>query len=148
MAAAAKTPTDLLNELLVKLGITAEIEVKDGEPTVLEIKSDDAARLIGHRGEAIAAIQHLLRVMLHHADQDASIVVDVDGYRERQHEQLRELARQKAQEVRESGQSAVLAPMTSYERRLVHVELKEADGILTESLGEGGNRRVVIKKQD
>lgn len=148
MSAAPKSPADLLKELLAQLGVAAEIEVKEGEPTVLEIKSDDAAQLIGHRGEAIAAIQHLLRVMLHHADQDAAIVVDVDGYRERQHEQLRETARQKAQEVRETGQSAVLAPMTSYERRLVHVELKDADGVLTESLGEGGQRRVVIKKQD
>ena len=139
---------DQLRELLNKLGVTAEVEAKEGQPLVLEIKTAETAALIGHRGEVIGAIQHLLRVMLHRNDEDASVVVDVDGYRERQHEQLRELAREKADEVRQTGQSAVLAPMTSYERRLVHVELKDAEGVLTESLGEGGQRRVVIKPRD
>lgn len=145
---AALSPADQLKELLAKLGVAAEVEARDGQPPVLEIKAAEAGPLIGHRGEVIGAIQHLLRVMLYRTDQDASVVVDVDGYRERQHDQLRELARAKADEVRQTGRSAVLAPMSSYERRLVHVELKDADGVLTESLGEGGHRRVVIKKQD
>lgn len=143
---AAKSPTDLLTELLAKLGVDATIATKEGEPPVLDIETDDPAKLIGHRGEVIDAIQLLLRVMLHQNDQDASVVIDVDGYRERQHEQLREMARRKAQEVRETGRSVILSPMTSYERRLVHVELKDAEGIVTESLGQGGNRRVAIKK--
>lgn len=144
--AAAKTPTDLLTELLAKLGVDATIAAADGEAAVLNIETDDPARLIGHRGEVIDAIQLLLRVMLHQSDQDASVIVDVDGYRERQHDQLREMARQKAQEVRETGRSAILSPMTSYERRLVHVELKDAEGVVTESLGQGAGRRVAIKK--
>ena len=146
MAGTVKSPTDLLTELLVKLGVDATVATKDGEPPALEIETEDSARLIGHRGEVIDAIQLLLRVMLHQSDQDASVIVDVDGYRERQHDQLRQTARQKAQEVRETGRSAILPPMTSYERRLIHVELKDADGVTTESLGQGGNRRVVIKQ--
>lgn len=145
---AALSPADQLKELLAKLDVAAEVEVHDGQPLVLEITTAEPAQLIGHRGEVIGAIQHLLRVILHRTDQDASVIVDVDGYRERQHEQLQELAREKADEVRQTGRSAVLAPMSSYERRLVHVELKDAEGVLTESLGEGGHRRVVIKKQD
>ncbi len=144
--AGAPTPTDLLTQLLAKLGVDATIAATDGEPPVLAIETEEPAKLIGHRGEVIDALQLLLRVMLHQNDQDASVIVDVDGYRDRQHEQLREMARRKAQEVRETGRSAILSPMTSYERRLVHVELKDAEGVVTESLGQGGNRRVAIKK--
>jgi spoIIIJ-associated protein len=142
----AQTAADRLTELLAKLGVDATISASDTQPQTLQIETDDPAQLIGHRGEVIDAIQLLLRVMLHQNDQDASVIVDVDGYRERQHDQLREMARRKAQEVRETGRSAILSPMTSYERRLIHVELKDAEGVITESLGQGGDRRVVIKQ--
>jgi spoIIIJ-associated protein len=148
MAEAKPTAATLLTDLLGKMGVKADVTASADTPPVLEIKTDEPGTLIGHRGEGIQALQHVLRVLLHRTGQDASVVVDVDGYRSRHHEQLKEQAREKAKEVSETGQPATLPPMSSYERRLVHVELAEADGVTTESLGEGANRRVVIKQQE
>ncbi|MSU76164.1 KH domain-containing protein [Patescibacteria group bacterium] len=134
-----------LAELLKKLGVNATVKARDD--STLDIETEDPSELIGHHGEVIDALQHVLRVILHRNDQEAGFIVDVDGYRVKQHQKLQELAKEKATQVLETGEPATLPPMTSFERRLVHVELKEIDGVETESLGDGQGRRVMIKKQ-
>lgn len=142
----AQVAESQLAELLKKLGVNATVKARDDQ--TLDIETDDPAELIGHRGEVVDALQHVLRVILHRNDHEAGFVVDVDGYRIKQHKELQETAKQKAKEVQETGRPETLPPMSSYERRLVHVELKDLDGVVTESIGEGQNRRLVIKKQD
>ncbi|MDP9211725.1 MAG: hypothetical protein M3N59_00375 [bacterium] len=140
-------PRELLAELLAKMGIDATVEQREDDPPLLEIVDvEDPATLIGHRGEAIRSLQHVLRVMVARAGGSPTAIVDVDGYRSRQQGQLKETAKQKAEEVKQTGRLTVLSPMTSYERRLVHVELRDDPAVTTESIGEGGSRRVMIKK--
>lgn len=138
----------MLEELLGKMGIKAKVSVVSEEPPTLDVSLDEPGSLIGHRGEGIRSLQHVLRLLLWRAGHDLPVVIDIDGYRARHEEHLKELAKRKAEEVRGNGRLAVLAPMTSYERRVVHVALKEEDGVTTESLGEGANRRVMIKKAE
>ena len=136
----------LLENLLMKLGVSGAVTVHDGEPPTLSIESDDAQALIGPRGEVMRSLQHLVRVMLVRSGSNLPILVDVDGYRERQHEQLQVDARKRADEVARTGRLAMLPPMSSYERRLVHMALAERDDVVTESIGQGGARRLMIKK--
>lgn len=145
-----ETKTDAaakLQTILDKMGVAGKATLASTDPVTVEVKTEDPAELIGHRGEGIRALQHLLRLMLFKDDEDSRAIVDIDGYRERQHAQLQDLAKRKAEEVEQTGRLAVLPPMSSYERRLVHVALADAPGIVTESLGEGQNRRVMIKKK-
>lgn len=135
-----------LAELLSKMKVDATIEVLSADPPKLNIETEDSGTLIGHRGDGLHALQHVLRLVLIRQGHETAPVIDVGGYRQRSEEQLQATARRKAEEVRTTGRLAVLSPMSSYERRLVHVVVKEFDDLVTESLGEAGNRRVMIKK--
>lgn len=146
MAAGTDQAKTLLENLLIKLGVSGTVTVVEAEPPTLSIESDEAQTLIGDRGEVMRSLQHVVRVMLVRSGTDLPILVDVDGYRERQHEQLQVDARKKADEVARTGRLAMFPPMSSYERRLVHMALAERDDVVTESIGEGGGRRLMIKK--
>ena len=139
---------DQLQTLLQKMEVEAEGTATSDDPPMLEVKSKDAASLIGHRGEGMKALQHVLRLILVRQGVDLPVLIDIEGYRARQHEQLQQLAQRKAEEVKETGRLAVLQPMSSYERRLVHMALADHEEVVTESLGEGTNRRVMIKKKE
>ena len=141
-------PREILAEMLAKMGIDATVEQREDDPPLLEIGSEDPGILIGHKGEVVRSLQHVLRVMTARAGGPPTAIVDVDGYRSRQQSQLKETAKRKADEVKKTGRLAVLPPMTSYERRLVHVELRDDPEVVTESIGDGGGRRVMIKKAD
>lgn len=146
MSAGTDQAKTLLENLLMKLGVSGSVTVQEGEPPTLSIESDEANTLIGPRGEVMRSLQHLVRVMLVRSGTDLPILVDVDGYRERQHEQLQVDARKRADEVVRTGRLAMFPPMSSYERRLVHMALAERDDVVTESIGQGGGRRLMIKK--
>lgn len=148
----SSSPTSIaaneLQELLKRMGVEAEVSANDETPPILEIKSPEAASLIGHRGDGLKSLQHILRLIMVRKGGEGTVLIDIEGYRDRQHQQLQELAKRKADEVMESGRLAVLQPMSSYERRLVHTALAEREGVTTESIGDGGQRRVMIKKAE
>lgn len=146
MTAGTDQAKTLLENLLIKLGVSGTVTVVEAEPPTLSIESDEAQTLIGDRGEVMRSLQHVLRVMLVRSGTDLPVLVDVDGYRERQHEQLQVDARKRADDVARTGRLAMLPPMSSYERRLVHMALAERDDVVTESIGQGGGRRLMIKK--
>lgn len=148
MSAETDQAKTFLENLLIKLGVNGSVTVQESDPPVLSIESEDAASLIGHRGEVMRSLQHLLRVMLVRSGTDVPVLVDVEGYRERQQEQLKVNAQQKADQVARTGRLAMLPPMSSYERRLVHMALAERNDVVTESIGEGNGRRLMIKKPE
>jgi spoIIIJ-associated protein len=107
--------------------------------------------LIGKEGETLAALQHLVARMLRaRAPEDAipRVEVDVAGYRDRRVESLRELARELIEEVRETGHEAATEPLSAIERRVVHLEVAEADEFTSVSIGDGLFKRVVIRRGD
>jgi spoIIIJ-associated protein len=126
---------------------------KDGlEHYAVEIKTTDAPLLIGKHGDNLNAFQHILRLA---ASQKAdelnrkiTLIVDVDGYRKRKEDDVIDLAKRRAEQVRESGNPVKLPPMSGFMRRLVHMELAkpEWDDVTTESAGDRGYRAIVIKK--
>jgi spoIIIJ-associated protein len=107
--------------------------------------------LIGREGETLAALQHLVARMLRaRAPEDAipRVEVDVAGYRDRRVESLRELARELIEEVRESGTEASTEPLSAIERRIVHLEVAEAEAFTTVSVGDGLFKRVIIRRDE
>jgi spoIIIJ-associated protein len=136
------------SELVAFFGINADVtwsETEDG--VTLNIEAPQAsARLIGHHGETLRALEYLVNQMMKRIDEHSPrLLLDVAGYRESRRRALEELAQEAAARVRESGQEEELRPMNPAERRIVHMALRELDGIETESRGEDRSRRIVVK---
>ena len=106
----------------------------------------DVALLIGRHGQTIDAVQYLLNAIAHRTfgDERKEVVVDAAGYRERRRSTLESLAVRTAQQVRTSGERVELDPMTAVERKVVHLKLKEFEGVETTSEGTEPNRYVVV----
>jgi spoIIIJ-associated protein len=111
----------------------------------LEIEGPDAGRIIGKKGMVLDAIQYLTTRVVHRPGEGRRHVsVDAEGYRARHEDQLSEMARRLAERVAQEGKVITFDPMNARDRRIVHMALKEAVGVRTESLGEDPDRRVQI----
>lgn len=121
-----------------------EYEGDDGE-LILDITGDDLAVLIGRHGRTLESLQFLVSAIttrtigFHYP-----IVVDVEGYKSRQRQKLESIARSSANRAIDQNRRISLRPMTPYERRIVHVALRDNPDVETESEGEGSARHVVI----
>jgi spoIIIJ-associated protein len=138
----------ILKELLEKMGFSSEVEMLENEQgKTINIFTIDSALLIGRGGENLKALQHMANLLFYKEMGEGfeKITIDVNNYRSKQKEFLIELAINALQKVIETGQQEVLRPMTSYERKVVHSELSKNDKIITESIGEDPNRRIVVK---
>lgn len=134
----------ILREMLAKMGVEAEVSI-DGSSSVLDVLGDELDVLIGRGGENLVSFQQLVSAITSkRAGRSVHIAVDVEGYRRRREEQLRQIAHNVAGRVRANGEAVTLEPMLAYERRIVHVALQREDGVRTESVGIDPNRRVVV----
>jgi spoIIIJ-associated protein len=145
---------EFLVDLLKLMGVRASVQsmlgyelAEEGQepPTVLNITGDDLGILIGRRGETLRALQYLIRLMVsHRLKRWSDLVVDVEHYRVRRRQALENLATRVAERVAETGRTQALEPMPSYERRLVHIALRNHPDVKTQSVGEGERRKVTI----
>ncbi len=144
---AASIAREVLEELLSRMKIPATVELQVGEESTinLEVVGDDLGILIGRRGQTLYSIQFIVRLIVAHRLREmVPISIDVEGYRKRRREALRELALRMAEQVRTSGQSVTLEPMPPDERRTLHLVLADMPDITTISVGEGEARKVTI----
>lgn len=136
-------------ELLERAGIEAAIEANEhaeASSYYVNIITPHARLLIGPGGEAIFAIEYLLKRMLEkNGAERPQFFLDVNGYRMHRIELLKEEIRHVAKRVRLYHKELVLKPMSPFERRIIHMALAEYPDIITESTGEGERRRVVVK---
>lgn len=137
--------------LLSKMQVDADaiLAPDDGEGSADEIRIDiegpDAGRVIGKRGSVLEAIQYLTTRVVHRpGDARRHVQVDAEGYRARHEDQLAEMAQKLGQRVAKEGKIITFDPMSARDRRIVHVALKDVQGVRTESHGEGPDRRVQI----
>jgi len=144
----------ILEELLVKLEVAASVVAETGPaaeegeaaPITLEIEGDDLGILIGRRGQTLASLQYIVRLIVGNRTQAwLPITVDVEGYKQRRYERLQALAWRLAEQVKTRGTPFTLEPMMAYERRIIHLALVDYPDVTTESIGEGESRRVVIR---
>ncbi|WP_165172185.1 R3H domain-containing nucleic acid-binding protein [Adlercreutzia sp. ZJ242] len=121
-----------------------EYEGDEGE-LILDITGDDLAVLIGRHGKTLDALQFLVSaITVRTIGFRYPVVIDVEGYKSRQRQKLESIARSSANRAVAQRHEVKLRPMTPYERRIVHITLRDDDRVVTASEGEGGARRVVI----
>ena len=114
-------------------------------PLAFNVQGDDLGILIGRRGQTLAAVQYMVRLIVsHQAKVWTPIIIDVEGYKQRRFEALQALAERMAEQVRTKGTPFTLEPMPAYERRIIHLALADHPDVTTESIGEGELRKVVI----
>ncbi len=101
--------------------------------------------MIGRRGETLRSLQFLLNTLVNrHVGRWPQIVIDVGNYRQRRQESLEGRARRVAEQVRATGRPQALDPMQAYDRRIVHMALREDPTVYTESTGEGETRKITV----
>jgi spoIIIJ-associated protein len=149
------TAREVLQKLLELMGISAtvklsdEFTIKEEDGTTsavgLDIEGDDLGILIGRRGQTMASLQHVVRLIVSNKMQNRiPIVVDVEGYKLRRYEGLRLMAERMADQVRVRKAPFTMEPMPAFERRVIHMALADSEFVTTESTGVGEDRKVVI----
>ena len=143
---AAALVRDLLIRVVDGLGIDADIDIDEIEGQITgTVSGGDLGLLIGRHGQTIDAIQYLANAIVHRRQPDpVEVVIDAEGYRERRRRALCGVADRAVVDVRRDGRPVPLEPMTSVERKIVHLHLKEVAGVATSSEGVEPNRHVVV----
>jgi spoIIIJ-associated protein len=136
----------VLEELLRLMEVPGSVEIATGGETArLNVRGSDLGVLIGRRGEKLASLQHIVNLIVAKKEGEYHrIAVDVENYRGRREEQLRDVADRAAKRVLQTGKIIQLEPMPAIERRIVHMALVENPKVRTQSVGVEPNRRIVI----
>jgi len=143
-----------IQELLEKMGFTAEVEISESgedESIICNITTgEDSNFLIGQHGINLQAVQHLARLMVRKSvpDEKMRFILDVNSYRQQKNQSVIQQAQAAAEEAINQHRSVVMKPMSNYDRRIVHLELSKNPRITTESIGEGEDRKIVVKPSD
>ena len=153
-----ETAREVLETLLEMMDVDGEVMHRtikgndnSDEPTSyigFDIQGDDLGIIIGRRGQTLACLQYILRLIVGHQTKTwEPIVLDVEGYKQRRQESLKVLAKRVAQQVKERKTSFTLEPMPAYERRIIHLTLATDPELSTVSIGQGESRKVVVQYQ-
>lgn len=142
----------ITKEFFQKTTFDIEVEVlPEKEGTIpINLKTEEPQILIGEGGQTLAEIQHLLKVILKRKlaslpiSESFYINLDINNYKQKKYEYLKELACSAADEVVLSKKEKTLAPMLAYERRIIHLELANRQDVTTESIGQEPERRIII----
>jgi spoIIIJ-associated protein len=144
----AEKASEFLLGVLERMGISADIDIKDDEDrTTLEIQTKDTETVIGRRGVVMDALQHLVNKVVYRdrtGDRAKPLVVDAGGFRDKQVERLRGLAQKMGAKALETKQIVPLQPMSPHDRRIVHMALAEIQGVSSRSEGEGEDRHILV----
>jgi spoIIIJ-associated protein len=147
---------ELTLEFIAQLGLDAEVtveyvagEVKEGKELkyiMIKMDGEHLSELIGFHGKVFDSVQNILGLLISRSLQqpDLRTLIEINDYRSKREEYLKMYAKRAAEEVRMNGQSMELPPMKPFERRIVHMVLKEDLDVMTESSGVGEERRIKI----
>src|SRR5208282_5026814 len=139
-------PKETLEKILALLGFQAAVEEhKLEEGLLLDVKTDDAGRLIGRQGQTLADLQYITNRLLFQQDANApKVMVDVGGYRSQAREALVKKAKDAADKVRRWGDIVELEPMGSFDRRIVHHALRDDPDVETQSVEVDGTEKKAL----
>lgn len=143
---------DIISGVLDFFNIEYEIDIeKDGssDTFIFNIKTPESGLLIGTNGDNLNALQFLIKKMVLRKTEgwpEFSFLLDINGYKKDRIGFIKEMARNFADKVESTGKPVMLQPMSSFERRIVHLEIMVRGGaVTTESAGDGYGRYVIIK---
>lgn len=136
----------LIKMELQNVSVSAE-ETEEG--ALIEISADGIDGIIGKKGELLDALQYLSSLACNRIDRDYyRVSVDCNNFREKRKQQLEELTRKIAENVKKNGRTSALEPMNPYERRIVHAAASEIEGITSRSVGDEPYRKVLISSTE
>lgn len=137
---------EILDKLLALMEVQGRVEVlSDGLPLALNVKGDDLGILIGRRGQTLAALEYVTKlIVVRRLKAWVPLTVDVGGYKKHRQDSLQKLALYLADQVKSRRRAMPLEPMPADERRIIHLALADHPEVTTQSIGEGDNRKVVI----
>ena len=125
-------------------GATVSVQTKP-DRIRLKVKGGNSALLIGKHGRTLDALQYIVHRIVHKKHKTkVRVTIDVEGYRDRRKDALTQLALRLGEKVKRSGRPATISPMNAYDRRTIHVALKDNSGVRTQSTGTGSLRKLVI----
>lgn len=147
--AVAETARRTLENIIASIVDDATVTVaKQPDSIRLKIEADNPAILIGRHGRTLDALQYLVRKIVRKKhNTKVRISFDVEGYKDRRRESLTQLALRLGEKVKRSGKPATISPMNAYDRRIVHIALKDDALVRTQSKGGGLFRKLVILPQ-
>ena len=142
-----------IEELLVQMGFSGKVsltQTEDDDSIICNITTDtDSHFLIGQHGINLQAVQHLARLIVRkHVPEKIRFVLDVNEYRQQKNQSVIQQAQLAAQDAISEHRPIIMKPMSTYERRIVHLELSKNEAVSTESVGEGESRKIVVKPAD
>lgn len=140
---------EFLKDFTEKLanGTTYEIEIKE-KCVYVSINGENVGNLIGYRGEALYALENILKAISNKDSENRVIVrLDIENYKEKRIKTLQDVANKKARIVEKTGKMITLEPMQAYERKIIHSFLQENPKVETRSIGQEPRRRIVISKK-
>lgn len=141
--------SEVLDNILGLLLLEGSYEIAEEEDGFfVSIDTKDAGRLIGARGEFLESLQLLVNQMMSPREKEGEfkrVVLDVSGWRKQKEEELTQRAKEWGKQVADSGKEMELEPMSSWQRRVIHMVVGEMEGLETESVGEGRDRHIVIR---
>lgn len=146
-----KTTTNLVQRMVKEARVKAKIVDRENQEVIwVNVETEnDPQFLIGQRGTNLAALQHLVRLMVRRKVKElVNFVLDVNSYKEKRIDYLHKLARISAARVAKTKKPLILEVMPPFERRIVHLTLAQNEEVTTESTGEEGERRVIIKPRE
>ena len=147
------TALEFVKKLLDNMNIEADVEMtydkNSHSDRIIKIMGESAGILIGHHGDTLDSLQCLVNLAANRKEEDESgsylkLTVDVENYRVKREDTLRRLARNMAAKVQKYHKNITLEPMNPYERRIIHSEIQNINGVGTISTGTDNNRKVVI----
>ena len=144
-----KTIQEITEELFEKIGIIATVSVEKEEDLYkVAISTEENALLIGKHGNTLSSLEYVLTQLVSTKEGSFTrIIVEVGGYREEREEYLENLAEKIKQEVLETGAQKSLRGLKPWERRVVHMYLSTDPSLVTESVGEGRDRELLVSKK-
>jgi spoIIIJ-associated protein len=142
-AAQLEKAKKIIEDLLTLMNMTSEIRVRDDG--TIEIVGDGSGLIIGKRGQTLDSLQFIVnRILNKDRSEPSYVTVDTEGYRQRHMNHLKSMALKMGQKARRTGQSVSLEKMNPYDRRIIHLALKNDNRVNTKSIGDGVYKQVVI----
>ena len=142
---------EFVQKLVANMGLDLTVTLSEGnnDDKLINIDGENAGVLIGHHGDTLDSLQYLANLAANKKEDGVKreyvkITVDVEGYRAKREMTLRALARRMAEKVLKYKKSVMLEPMNPYERRIIHSEIQNIEGVSTNSIGSDNNRKIVI----
>ncbi len=143
---------DFVKTVLQDLGLSTdkvELRIENSKEAVITVEGDGMGLIIGHHGEILESLMYLTNLAANKGDNSyRRYIVDVENYRAKRQEALKKLAQKTAARAKRQGRNITLEPMSAYERRTIHAEVQNIEGVTTFSIGSGDQRKVVVSPEN